>query len=567
MKYIIIIWCLFVTINTKGQSNQIKRSYITPKRVLWQSSYSDNILKNVDQLLKPGIHQADLFGGGNCEMMSTEDHKASIILDFGKEIQGGIQLVTGAFDNTTPIKLRLRFGESVSETMSNIGEDGATNEHSMRDFEVKVPWMGKVEYGSTGFRFLRIDLLDSNRKLQLKEISAISELRDIPYLGSFECNDSRLNKIWKTGAYTVHLNMQEYLWDGIKRDRLVWVGDMHPEVMTIINVFGYNDVVPKTLDYIRSVTPADKWMNSISSYSMWWVIIQKELYMATGNIKYLKEQEDYLRKLLKNFCAKVDKDGHEQLDGWRFLDWPTSGDKKSIKNGYQALLIETLRAGEYMLDALNEKEVKKLCRSKIKKMKKVTNIELSSKQVAALLSIANYTDSEKAADVILEGGSQNFSTFYGYYMLEALAKDNRYKEAIEIMKDYWGGMLDLGATSFWEDFNINWIKNAGRIDEMPKEGKIDVHRKYGDHCYVGLRHSFCHGWASGPTAWLSNHVLGVHVLEPGCKKICIKPNLGELTWVKGSYPTPLGVINIEHRKIDGKVETKVDAPRGVKIVY
>lgn len=25
---------------------------------------------------------------------------------------------------------------------------------------------------------------------------------------------------WLTGAYTVHLNMQDYLWDGIKRDRL-----------------------------------------------------------------------------------------------------------------------------------------------------------------------------------------------------------------------------------------------------------------------------------------------------------------------------------------------------------
>ena len=54
-------------------------------------------------------------------------------------------------------------------------------------------------------------------------------LRDLQYLGSFECSDERLNTIWQTGAYTVHLNMQDYLWDGIKRDRLVWIGDMHPE--------------------------------------------------------------------------------------------------------------------------------------------------------------------------------------------------------------------------------------------------------------------------------------------------------------------------------------------------
>ena len=94
-------------------------------------------------------------------------------------------------------------------------------------------------------------------------------MRDIPYLGTFKSNDERLNKIWETGAYTVHLNMQEYLWDGIKRDRLVWVGDMHPEVMTILAVFGANEVVPKSLDFIAEITPSNEWMNGISSYSMW----------------------------------------------------------------------------------------------------------------------------------------------------------------------------------------------------------------------------------------------------------------------------------------------------------
>lgn len=57
---------------------------------------------------------------------------------------------------------------------------------------------------------MRIDLLDDSVELQLKEVRAISTFRDIPYKGSFRCNDERLNDIWQTGAYTVHLNMQEY---------------------------------------------------------------------------------------------------------------------------------------------------------------------------------------------------------------------------------------------------------------------------------------------------------------------------------------------------------------------
>ena len=53
--------------------------------------------------------------------------------------------------------------------------------------------------------------------------------------------------------------MQEYIWDGIKRDRLVWIGDLHPEVMTVNTVFGYNEVIPKSL--IRPISNAVAWLD------------------------------------------------------------------------------------------------------------------------------------------------------------------------------------------------------------------------------------------------------------------------------------------------------------------
>jgi hypothetical protein len=94
----------------------------------------------------------------------------------------------------------------------------------------------------------------------------------------------------------------------------------------------------------------------------------------------------------------------------------------------------------------------------------------------------------------------------------------------------------------------------------------DIHGDYGNYCYVGYRHSLCHGWASGPTAWLSEHVLGVKPLEPGCKKVMINPHLGDLTWVEGSFPTPHGVIQVRHEKDEsGVVRSKIDAPKGIRI--
>ena len=103
------------------------------------------------------------------------------------------------------------------------------------------------ETGLSGFRFAHIDLLDDDSELQLKEISAVSVMRDIPYLGHFRCSDTLLNKIWDTGAYTVHLNYAK-LPLGRYKTRQIWYGwaTFIPEVMTVTTVFGAQDVVNRT---------------------------------------------------------------------------------------------------------------------------------------------------------------------------------------------------------------------------------------------------------------------------------------------------------------------------------
>ena len=106
----------------------------------------------------------------------------------------------------------------------------------------------------------------------------MSLMRPMPQLGAFTCSDERLNQIWATAARTLHLCCQEYIWDGIKRDRLVWMGDMHPEVMAMMAVFGPQQVLTDSLDYMRQTTPADRWMNTMPSYTLWWIRCQHDWY-------------------------------------------------------------------------------------------------------------------------------------------------------------------------------------------------------------------------------------------------------------------------------------------------
>lgn len=561
-------------------SGKLEREYISPTRIVW-TEHGDNI-SNIEYLLRDGNGQADLTNSHICVVKSTSTEHPAILLDFGRELHGGLQIVTGMPADHTPVRIRVRYGESASEAMCEIdGKNGATNDHAIRDFETTLPWLGKIELGNSGFRFVRIDLLDDNRELHLKEVRAISIMRDLKYRGTFECNDERLNQIWQTGARTVHLNMQEYLWDGIKRDRLVWMGDMHPEVMTISHVFGQNEVVPKSLDLLKSVTPLPNWMNTMYTYSLWWIIVQRDWYNFHGDSQYLENQRDYLVGLLDILLTKrIDENGYE-TSGGGFLDWPSNANQPAMKAGTQALMMMAIKAGGELCAHLGEEAMAARCQERYAKMEEVAPKIVEqyfreaehptapgSKQAASLMALAGILDAEKAnADVLTVEGARGFSTFYGYYMLQAMAKAGDYEGAMQVIRDFWGAMLDMGATSFWEDFNIDWLPNAAPIDELVPEGKKDIHGDFGAYCYEGFRHSLCHGWASGPTAWMIEHVLGVEVVEAGCKVVRITPHLGELEWAKGSFPTPYGDIQISHtRQADGSVKSKIDAPRGVKII-
>ncbi len=560
------------TVIEDWQQRPMRQYYVTAKKVLWQSD--DNLIQNSEILLNEGNSQA-YFGQQNlCTIKNEDGNISGLILDFGKEIHGGIQITTSKSNNSTP-KVRIRFGESVSETFSesmNVpsGPNGVTNHHSIRDFTINLPGYGTMDIGSTGFRFVRIDLLDSNAEIRLKEVRALATIRDLEYKGSFKSNDTLLNKIWETGAYTVQLCMQDYLIDGIKRDRMVWAGDMHPEMMTINTVFGYNEVFPKSLDFLKETTPLPQFMNGIPTYSMWWVLMQHDWYLYQGDLEYLQQQKTYLIDLLDLLNTYVDNKGKEQLHdvGMRFIDWPSYRDEKAVHAGIQAMMVMTFEKGAQLCSILGEEEKGKQYRSLVKKMKKYKPDHNASKEAAALLSLSGIGDSKALNDqVIAVNGAEDFSAFFGYYMLLAQAEAEDYKGAIDNIRSFWGAMLDLGATTFWEEFDLAEAKNAKPIDEVLTENDFNYHCQTGDHCYKGLRRSLCHGWSSGPTPWLTEIVLGVKVLEPGCTKIKIEPHLGDLDWVEGKFPTPYGSVFIHHVKMpDGSVQSKIEAPEQVQIV-
>ena len=169
----------------RSAADVISRRYVTPLRLVALPGELTAGVENPEALLRNFDGQLTTGTPDVCRLSTRDGRSASVLLDFGKELCGGIALSAAIRADQRALKVRIRLGESVSEAMSDVGGDApmasATNEHSLRDFTLGVPWLGNVEAGNSGFRFVRIDLVEPDAELNLKAVRAILRYRDVPY--------------------------------------------------------------------------------------------------------------------------------------------------------------------------------------------------------------------------------------------------------------------------------------------------------------------------------------------------------------------------------------------------
>ena len=528
--------------------------------------YSENV-ENGEALLKEKTLQIGL-NEIDCAVLRG---KGCVILDFGKELSGGARVLT--YDTSgKPNKVRIRFGESVSETCAELGRGYgfATNDHSVRDFETYLQNYSDMTYAQTGFRFVRVDGLDENTELVIKTIVAAVDTDDREQSGTFVCDDALVNDIFNTAAYTIRLCLQNgYFWDGIKRDRLVWIGDLYPEMRAAQCLFGDVPETLNSLQFVKDETPLPKWMNNIPSYSLWWMIILADEYALNGDKTNFVGHLNYVKELIKMFSNYVREDGSIAME-WNFVDWPTNyvGGEPIEKKEDSAVGVAYLArvAMQKIMPFLQDfGEEISLCQDILRRLESTTAQVKKYKQIAGLGVWAGDV-SENNKNILLAGGAKGLSTFMSYPILTGVAAYGEYERALSMMKEYYGGMLSVGATSFWEDFDIEWLENCSRIDEMSQEGKVDIHGDKGAFCYLGFRHSLCHGWSAGIIPYLFETVVGVKNVGVGEKKFEIKPNMSGLKHIKASYPTKFGNIEIELTQTETGVEKIVNAPKEIEII-
>jgi SSS family transporter len=483
----------------------------------------------------------------------TERHASSLLVDFGKESFGYIKLhgLKGKG------KLSLYYGESKEEALS-------TDSCEVLD-RLDLDKAQRTDLTLRSSRALRYVYIQWTGDLHLDSASLLFEYAPVVNKGRFRCSDPEMNRIWDVAAYTFHLNTREFFIDGIKRDRWVWSGDAYQSYLMNYYLFFDTATVTRTLWALRGKDPVTSHINTIMDYSFYWFLGVYDYYRYTGDTAFIRLVFPRMVSLMDWIVSRRDPD--EWLQGqsgdWLFIDWADGLSKKGELSFEQLLYIRSFETLALCASLVHEDAAAGAYRNQATALRKMlfadfwdprrqafVHARIDGKQSENITRYTNmfaiffgYLDSTQQqsvkTNVLLNDSIPKITTPYmQFYELEALCAMSEQKHVLKKIKDYWGGMLANGATSFWEKYD-------------PQEHGAQHYAMYGRP----FGRSLCHAWGASPLYLLGKYFLGVRPLTAGYDTYEIEPHLGGLQWMEGEVPTPHGNIKISCTRTQIKIHS------------
>ena len=374
------------------------------------------------------------------------------------------------------------------------------------------------------------------------------------HTGFFRCSDDEINRIWDVAAYTMDLTTREFFMDGIKRDRWTWSGDAIQSYLMNYYLRFDTECVKRTIRQLRGKDPVTAHVNTIMDYTFYWFKSILDYYQFTADADFVREMWPRMVTLMDYVEKRLNTDGmaEGQADDWIFVDWVDFPMHKRGTLCFEQILLmkamETMAVCAKLL-GINKSDYRvksEQLRNKIKQTfwnyeakayyhaiedgQMNTQITKFPNMFAILYGLAYEEERrEIMQSVMLNPEIPAITTPYmRFYELETLCIDGLHAQVLKEMRDYWGGMLREGATSFWEKY----VPSESGTQHLAMYG-----RPYGK--------SLCHAWGASPIYLLGKYYLGVRPTKPGYAEYEIRPSLGDLDWIKGDVPTPHGMIHVE----------------------
>lgn len=517
-------------------------------------------VENLDAICQPNDEIATIYPPKRGDI--------ELLVDFGRELVGFWEFELSAPKGTV---LDFYGFEAIHPT----DDGGFEIQHTwglnnVMRFVAEEGWQRYTSIVRRGFRYLLLTVRfpkGEKRPVQIKTLRCL--LNTYPYSerGEFLCNDWKLNEIWRMCRYTLRMCSEDTFVDCPAYEQTFWVGDARNEALIAYATYGGYELARRCWilagqslwrsPLVESQVPSG-WQNILTAWALLWVWACEEYYRYTRDDEFLLEIYSPLAQQMRNISEKfIRPDGLFEIEAWNMLDWaPMDTPSKGVVTHQNAILVEALRRAATIALWLNKGEDAKEFEALAQKVEDAINEHLWDEREQAFIDAIHadgkhnqvfsvqtqtmvylcdaVTDERRPiARKYLYEKPEGFvwfgSPFALFFLLEAYAKDGKFENILNIIRDQWGAMIAYGATTAWETLS-------------PRT------------------RSHCHAWSAAPAYFLSTYILGVRPkgiaqdtgqkVKSGTKTMeyFIAPKPCDLQWARGRFPVPDWVIGERHRK-------------------
>jgi alpha-L-rhamnosidase len=410
-----------------------------------------------------------------------------------------------------------------------------------------------------GFRYICIEGLED---IRLENYTACVLHTEMEETGSFKCSNTLVNQLQSNIQWGQRGNFLDIPTDCPQRDeRLGWTGDaqvfagtaaynrnvalfftkwLHDLASEQTKEYGVPHVIPNILGQQEG---AAAWSDAAT-------IIPWVVYKTYGDVRVLEEQYESMKGWVDFITSRCGSNGLWQ-SGFQYGDWLAldkeesadrtgATDKYLVANAFYAYSTDIVRKTAEILNKVEDAEKYNNLYLKIKKTFNEEYITATGRMVSETQTgciLATYFDlaEEKYKERILKSLEGNIANHKNHlstgfvgtpYLCHTLTENNLHDLAgtLFLREDYpsWLYSVKKGATTIWERWN----------SIMPN-GDFDV---------SGMN-SLNHYAYGSIGDWMYRRLAGINQMEPGYKKILIKPQfIKGITFVEASFKSVYGEI-------------------------
>ncbi len=432
------------------------------------------------------------------------------------------------------------------------------------------------------FRYLKLRFRSCFEPVTVHSVHGAVSTYPYEERGQFSSDDPVLNSVFDISRATVRLCSNEFLMDTPWREQAQWLGDVAlVTVPAIHSCFGDTALTRKFLmqagqnqhptGMVSNVSNSvvKGWLASIPDYSLWWIKGLLDHYLYTGDKELLHRLYPQALRVCDAHLDYLNADTLiEDMPYWVFIDW-ADVDKRGICSAYNAIFYSALQCLGDLASFRGDSYTIELTQHLRNEMKASFHDVLFDETRGCYADACiDGVFSEKVSEhgnmtpiwaglcdpdvscrlieIVFETENAHPFTeaqpFYMAVVLCALDRAGRFDLALDLIRRRWGRrMMAKGATSVYEEWyqNGSWRKGT----------------------FKGFLRSHSHAWSACPADFLIRNLLGLKILEPGCRKLSVRPKTTDFNYHL-LFPTPQGPITADCT--DG--ELKFSTPDSIELV-